>query len=132
MYNPNASTITQGLTVAIPAVGTPSGPTGQVANTDGTATDFTIPGPPTGPVPSVFLFATLDGTIAGSEPQLHRRWLHNAATAATVSAATFTGLSAGDLHNQRGRHHFLPLRLGHHSARQGPTAFSGFFQSHTE
>ncbi len=91
VYNPNAATIKQGLTVTIPSVGTPSGPTGQVANADTTATDFTIPGVPN-PVPSIFLFATLDGTIAGWNPA-STGGMSNALTAATVSGASFTGLT---------------------------------------
>ena len=79
------------LTVTIPKVGTPSGPTGQVFNADTTATDFTIPGP-SGPVPSVFLFSTLDGTIAGWNPASNGGTA-KALTAATVTGAVFTGLA---------------------------------------
>ncbi len=67
LYNPNGNPIKQALTVTIPKVGTPSGPTGQVFNTDTTTTDFNVPGPG-GPVRSLFLFSTLDGTIAGWNP----------------------------------------------------------------
>jgi uncharacterized protein (TIGR03118 family) len=91
LYNPNGSPIKEPLTVTIPAVGTPSGPTGQVFNADTTATDFTIPGP-SGAVPSVFLFSSLDGTIAGWNPGSNGGSA-SALTAATVSGATFTGLA---------------------------------------
>ena len=67
LYNPNGNPIKQALTVTIPTVGTPSGPTGQVFNADTTATDFIDPGP-TVRCRSEFLFATLDGTIAGWNP----------------------------------------------------------------
>ena len=93
VYNPNGSPIKVALSPMIPAVGTPSGPTGQVFNTDPTTTDFTIPGP-SGPVPAHFLFATLDGTIAGWSAS-STGGTAAALTAATVSGATFTGLAQG-------------------------------------
>jgi uncharacterized protein (TIGR03118 family) len=53
------------LTVTIPTVsGSPIGPTGQVFNT---TTDFEIQAP-TGSVPAVFIFDTLQGTIEGWNP----------------------------------------------------------------
>ena len=91
LYNPNGNPIKQALTVTIPAPGTPSGPTGQVFNTDTTATDFTIPGP-SGPVPSIFLFSTLAGTIAGWNPTSNGG-MPSALTATTVTGAAFTGLA---------------------------------------
>ena len=91
LYNPNGSPIKQPLTVTIPTVGTPSGPTGQVFNTDTTPTDFTIPGP-SGAVRSDFLFDTLDGTIAGWNPGSNGG-SGAALTAQTVTGATFTGLA---------------------------------------
>ena len=92
LYNPNGSPIKQALTVTIPAIGTPSGPTGQVHNSDTTTTDFTIPGPGGTSVPSVFLFASLDGTIAGWNPG-STGGTTSALTAATVPGAAFTGLA---------------------------------------
>ena len=91
LYNPNGNPIKQGLTVTVPPSGAPSGPTGQVFNTDTTATDFTIPGPG-GPVPSRFLFSTLAGTIAGWNPASNGGST-SALTAATVTGAVFTGLA---------------------------------------
>ena len=91
LYNALASLITQGLVVTIPSVGTPSGPTGQVFN--GT-TDFKIPGPGSTTVPSLFLFDTLDGTIAGWNPG-STGGPSTAVTAATVPGAVFTGLANG-------------------------------------
>ncbi len=91
LYNPSGSPIKQALTVTIPAIGTPSGPTGQVFNSDTATTDFTIPGP-SGPVRSTFLFATLSGTIAGWNPGSNGGSTA-ALTAATVTGATFTGLA---------------------------------------
>ncbi len=91
LYNPNGSPIKEALTVTIPAIGTPSGPTGQVFNTDTSTTDFTIPGPG-GPVRSIFLFSTLSGTIAGWAPGSNGGSAA-ALTAATVTGATFTGLA---------------------------------------
>ena len=93
LYNPNGTPVKQALTVTIPAVGTPSGPTGQVFNADTTTTDFTIPGP-SGPVPSIFLFSALDGTIAGWNPASNGGSA-SALTAATVTGAEFTGLAQG-------------------------------------
>ena len=91
LYNPNGSPIKVALTVTIPKVGTPSGPTGQVFNADTTTTDFNIPGP-SGPVPSIFLFSTLDGTIAGWNPGSNGG-AASALTAQTVTGAVFTGLA---------------------------------------
>jgi len=69
--------------VSIPAVGTPpaTGPTGIVANTAA----FNVDGKP-----AFFIFATLDGTIAGwsGSPTVTK-----AVTEATVSGAVFTGLA---------------------------------------
>jgi uncharacterized protein (TIGR03118 family) len=70
------------LVVAVPPVGSPSGPTGQVAIPAGT-TGFLQPGTTT---TAHFIFATLDGTIAS--------WAAgNATTAVTVPNAAFTGLA---------------------------------------
>lgn len=73
----------QSLVVSVPAVGTPPavGPTGIVANTTGFNVDGT---------PAAFIFATLDGTIAGwnGTPTLTQ-----AVTEATVPGAAFTGLA---------------------------------------
>ncbi len=91
LYNPNGSPIKEALTVTIPAVGSPSGPTGQVFNTDTTTTDFTIPGP-SGQVRSDFLFSALDGTIAGWNPASNGGSAA-ALTATTVTGAVFTGLA---------------------------------------
>ncbi len=91
LYNPNGSPIKQALTVTIPAPGTPSGPTGQVFNADTATGDFTIPGP-SGPVPSIFIFSTLAGTIAGWNPGSNGGTA-SALTAQTVTGATFTGLA---------------------------------------
>ena len=103
LYNPNGSPIKQSLTVTIPAVGTPSGPTGQVFNADTTTTDFTIPGP-SGAVRSDFLFSTLDGTIAGWNPGSNGGSA-SALTAATVTGAAFTGLAQASASGT-----LLPLR----------------------
>ena len=92
LYNPNGTPIKQALTVTIPSAGVPSGPTGQVHNSDTTATDFTIPGPSSTTVPSIFLFANLNGTIAGWNPGSNGG-SGSALTAATVSGAVFTGLA---------------------------------------
>ncbi|MGC8639122.1 MAG: TIGR03118 family protein, partial [Isosphaeraceae bacterium] len=91
LYNPNGSPITQALVVTVPPSGTPSGPTGQVFNADTTTTDFNIPAA-SGTVPSLFLFATLAGTIDGWNPG-STGGAGSAVVAATVSGASFTGLA---------------------------------------
>ncbi len=93
LYNPNGTPIKQALTVTIPPVATPNGPTGQVFNADTAATDFNIPGP-SGPVRSDFLFSTLAGTIAGWNPASNGG-SSSALTAATVTGTAFTGLAQG-------------------------------------
>lgn len=69
--------------VTIPPVGMPSGPTGMIAVPSGT-TGFVVPGTTT---TAHFIFSTLDGTIAA--------WASGstAVTAATIPAASFTGLA---------------------------------------
>jgi uncharacterized protein (TIGR03118 family) len=71
------------LVVAVPAVGAPSGPTGQINVPAGTS-GFAVPGTTT---TAHFIFATFDGTIAA--------WASgtSAVTAATVPGAVFTGLA---------------------------------------
>jgi uncharacterized protein (TIGR03118 family) len=71
------------LIVAVPPVGSPSGPTGQIAVPANT-TGFLMPGTS---ATAHFIFATLDGTIAA--------WASgsSAATAVTVPNAAFTGLA---------------------------------------
>ena len=98
LYNPNGNPIKQSLVVTIPAIGTPSGPTGQVFNADTTATDFTIPGPGGTSVRSLFLFASLDGTIAGWAPG-STGGTASALTAATVTGAVFTGLAQASVNS---------------------------------
>jgi uncharacterized protein (TIGR03118 family) len=92
LYNPNGNPIIQGLTVAIPATGTPSGPTGQVFNTDPNAGDFIVP---TTTASALFLFADLDGTIVAWNASLPP--ITTAATAATVAGAAFTGLAQANV-----------------------------------
>jgi uncharacterized protein (TIGR03118 family) len=92
LYNPNGNPIKQGLTVTIPPSGPPTGPTGQVFNTDPTATDFTLPTAGGGTVPSLFIFDTLGGTIAGWNPG-STGGTGLALTTATVTGAVFTGLA---------------------------------------
>jgi uncharacterized protein (TIGR03118 family) len=80
LYN-GAGTITA-LVVGVPQVGSPSGPTGQIAVPTGT-TGFNVPGTTS---VAKFIFATLDGTIAA--------WASgNAVTAVTIPGASFTGLA---------------------------------------
>lgn len=72
------------LTVSIPSVGPPTGPTGIVANT----TSFKVNGSP-----AAFIFSTLDGEIVG--------WngtpLTSGVTEATVAGAIFTGLAQASI-----------------------------------
>ena len=103
LYNPNGNPIKQSLTVTIPAVGTPSGPTGQVFNTDTTTTDFTIPGP-SGPVRS---------RLPLRHARRHDRRLEpgsNGGTASALTAATVTGAVVHRTGPGERRHHLLPLR----------------------
>lgn len=79
------------LTVNTPTGGAspPTGPTGQVFNT--TTSDFMIPAS-SGTVKSLFLFATLEGTLQGWNPG-STGGMNNAETVASVSHAIFTGLT---------------------------------------
>jgi uncharacterized protein (TIGR03118 family) len=81
LYN-GAGTATA-LIVSIPSVGSPSGPTGQIAVPSGT-TGFLVPGTTT---TAHFIFDTLDGQISA--------WASGVAavTPVTVAGATFTGLA---------------------------------------
>ena len=117
VYNPNASTITQGLTVAIPAVGTPSGPTGQVANTDTHGDGLHHPwthrsGPLSLPLRHPRRY---DRRL---EPQLHRRVAQCRDSSNSLGRHVHRA-DAGDLHNQRAVI-ILPLRLGHHRHDRRP------------
>jgi uncharacterized protein (TIGR03118 family) len=89
LYQPPPGSLVP-LVVTIPAVGTPPrvGPTGIVANTAG----FNVNG-----TPAAFIFATLDGTIAGwnGTPTLT-----DAVTEAKVSGAVFTGLAEASVGSQ--------------------------------
>ena len=93
VYNLSGNPVGPVLTVTIPPATSPGTgtPTGIVFNSDTTATDFTIPGP-SGPVRSIFLFATLDGTIAGWNPGSNGG-SGSALTAKTLAGAAFTGLA---------------------------------------
>jgi uncharacterized protein (TIGR03118 family) len=94
VYDPDGDVpIKQALCVTIPKVGAPSGPTGQVSNISPFPTAFGIPGPQ-GTIRSDFLFATLDGTIAGWNPDSDGG-PDLALTATTISGAVFTGLAQG-------------------------------------
>ncbi|HEV3168522.1 MAG TPA: TIGR03118 family protein [Isosphaeraceae bacterium] len=82
----NAQGVKQGLTVAIPPVGGTGNPTGQVFNS--TPNDFLIGG-----AKPIFIFDTLNGTIAG--------WTGGpgnttATLAQTVAGASYTGLTLGN------------------------------------
>ncbi len=91
VYNPNTNPIKLGLTVTVPPGGTPSGPTGQLFNTDPNAADFIVPGSSPA-APAKFLFATLAGTIDA--------WASGStATIAVpvVTGAAFTGLAQGSV-----------------------------------
>jgi uncharacterized protein (TIGR03118 family) len=81
------------LTVAVPTVGSSSltGPTGQVFNS---TTDFSIPGP-SGNVPAVFIFDTLQGTIEGWNPGSNGGLTAAEVVVNNSSTAVYTGLAAG-------------------------------------
>jgi uncharacterized protein (TIGR03118 family) len=96
----NASSIYQvdqsGVLTNFGSVAVAGGPTGQVFN--GSSTDFLIPGP-SGPVPALFIFDTLGGTISG--------WSfagNNPGAAVTMvnkgSTELFTGLALGSSNGQ--------------------------------
>lgn len=88
LYNPLSSGITVPLVVDVPGAGA----TGQVFNS--TNNDFQIAGPGATGVKSLFLFATLNGTIQGWNPGSNSGML-STETAATVPGAVFTGLALG-------------------------------------
>jgi uncharacterized protein (TIGR03118 family) len=90
LYNPMASPVKQGLTVAIQTNGVGSPPTGQVFNS--TTSDFQIPAPGGGTVKATFLFDTLDGTIQGWNPG-SSAGMNASVSMATVAGAHFTGLT---------------------------------------
>jgi uncharacterized protein (TIGR03118 family) len=82
----NANGVPQSLIVTIPGSATgPSGPTGQVFN--GTS-DFQL----TSGNSARFIFANLDGTISGWNPNVNPT---NAIVAATTAGAVYTGLASG-------------------------------------
>jgi uncharacterized protein (TIGR03118 family) len=80
----NAAGVKQGLVVEIPTAsgGGVGSPTGDVFNG---SQEFQVEG-----WPSIFLFATLDGTISGWAPQVD---LNNAIIAVTAPGAVYTGLA---------------------------------------
>jgi uncharacterized protein (TIGR03118 family) len=80
----NAAGVKQGLVVEIPTAsgGGVGSPTGDVFNG---SQEFQVEG-----WPSIFLFATLDGTISGWAPQVD---LNNATIAVTAPGAVYTGLA---------------------------------------
>jgi uncharacterized protein (TIGR03118 family) len=80
----NAAGVKQGLVVEIPTAsgGGVGSPTGDVFNG---SQEFQVKG-----WPSIFLFATLDGTISGWAPQVD---LNNAIVAVTAPGASYTGLA---------------------------------------
>lgn len=90
------------LTVGIPTVpGVPNGPTGIVFNTH--PTEFTVPGP-MGPVPSLFIFSNLNGTISAWSPA-SKGGVANAVVVLSNQdeddpGAVFTGLALGTVGNQ--------------------------------
>jgi uncharacterized protein (TIGR03118 family) len=75
------------LVVTIPGSGGPSGPTGMVFNP---TSDFRLA---PGPDPSIFLFATLDGRLAGWNPAVNPAGA--VITAAATDGAVYTGLALG-------------------------------------
>lgn len=80
------------LTVSIPTIGTgpANGPTGIVFNS---ATGFPLaPSSGTTPVPSLFMFANLNGEISGWNPG-STGGLHNAVNEVTTAGAAYTGLA---------------------------------------
>jgi uncharacterized protein (TIGR03118 family) len=81
------------LVVTIPTVGSgaPIGPTGQVFNT---TTDFPVPGP-SGSVPAVFIFDTLQGTIEGWNPGSSGGTSSAVIVVNNSPTAVYTGLAAG-------------------------------------
>jgi uncharacterized protein (TIGR03118 family) len=95
LYNALATPVVQSRVVAIPPLvvppTTPTGPTGQVFNS--TASDFQITAP-AGTVKATFLFATLDGTIQGWNPNSNAGGF-NSEQGASVAGAVFTGLALG-------------------------------------
>jgi len=80
----NAAGVKQGLVVEIPTAssGGVGSPTGDVFNG---SQEFQVKG-----WPSIFLFATLDGTISGWAPQVD---FNNAIIAVTAPGASYTGLA---------------------------------------
>jgi len=87
-------TVTIPSTVVQPSQGfTPlTGPTGIVFNSS--TTDFMLPGP-NGPVPSVFIFSTLAGTLAGWSPASTGGLSTAVVVASKAPAEEFTGLAMG-------------------------------------
>lgn len=84
------------LTVMIPQTGTsaPQGPTGIVFNLDLAKMGFPIPGAKGGTVPSIFIFANLNGTIQGWNPG-STGGLASAVVAVDTPGAVYTGLTLG-------------------------------------
>jgi uncharacterized protein (TIGR03118 family) len=85
----------QALTVTIPttATGSSSSPTGQVFNTTGSG--FQIPGPNGTTVPAVFIFDTLQGTIAVWNPGSSGGMSTAEIMVNQGSSTEFTGLALG-------------------------------------
>lgn len=124
------STIIASLVVTIPSVtnGQPGSPTGIVANpATGTSTDFSVSANVNGQVKTArapFIFATLDGTIAGWAPSVNATVAITAKDRSDVGAS-YTGLAVAS----NGGHNFL------YAADGGPNrrvdVFDSTFQLHS-
>jgi uncharacterized protein (TIGR03118 family) len=91
---PSGAVTKSPLTVAVPKVssGSAIGPTGQVFNS---TSDFSIPGP-SGSVPAVFIFDTLQGTIEGWNPGSSGGLSSAEVVVNNSSTAVYTGLATGN------------------------------------
>src|SRR5205814_1200409 len=82
----------QTITIA----GSPGLPTGTVANTTGSATDFTLPGAcASPPCRAIFLFASLTGNITGWNPNAPAAGSTTAVNAVAQPSRVYTGLAIG-------------------------------------
>src|SRR5437764_15363234 len=119
-------------TITIP--GSPGLPTGTVANTTGSLTDFTLPGACASP-PCVarFLFASLTGNITGWNPNAPAAGSTTAVIAKSQASRVYTGLAIGS--NSGGnRLYAADFRNGNIDVYDGtfaPTTVSGGFADGT-
>src|SRR6184192_3879833 len=81
-------------TITIP--GSPGLPTGTVANTTGSPTDFTLPGAcASPPCRAIFLFASITGNITGWNPNAPAAGSTTAVNAVSQAGRVYTGLAIG-------------------------------------